>query len=71
MLKSMKAKGVDYAIQQIVISKIGALEFGLMMELHQTGAPNVNWKKLFWIEKVVEDLKFHRDSLTHAPVEGG
>ena len=69
--KCFHQKGIAYAIEQIAVAKIGALEFGLMMELHQTGTPNVNWKKLWWIEKVVEELKFHRDSLTHAPVEDG
>ncbi len=62
---------MDYAIEQIVINKIGGEQFGLMMEIHQTHGPNTSWKKIWWIEKVVEELKFHRDSLTHAPVEGG
>ena len=68
--KCFNQKGIAHAIEQIVINKIGGQEFGFMMELHQTGMPNTNWKKLWWIEKVVEDLKFHRDCLTHAPVEG-
>ena len=61
--KCFNQKGIAHAIEQIVINKIGGEEFGLMMELHQTGAPNTNWKKLFWIEQVVENLRFYRDKL--------
>ena len=64
--KAFHQKGIAYAIEQIVKDKIGGEEFGMMMELHQTGTPNTNWKKLWWIEKVVEELKFHRDGFNAA-----
>ena len=61
-MKHYQQKGIAHAIEQIVITKIGGEEFGKMMELHQTGTPNTNWKKLFWIEKVVSNLQFHKDN---------
>ena len=64
--KCFNQKGVAHAIEQIVINKIGGEEFGHMMEIHQTAGPNVSWKKLWWVEKFVEGLQFHNDSLTRA-----
>lgn len=61
--KCFNQKGIAHAIEQIVINKIGGEEFGFMMDLHQTGTPNMNWRKFWWIESVVETLKFHLELL--------
>jgi hypothetical protein len=55
--KGFKQKGVDFAIQQIVIRRIGGQAFGEMMDIHQTAGPNYNWKKVWWIEQVVQNLE--------------
>ncbi len=68
-MKHYQQKGVAHAIEQIVINKIGGEEFGKMMDLHMTGTPNTNWKKLFWIEKVAEELQFNLDGLKNNPAE--
>lgn len=67
--KHYKQKGVDYAIQKICMDKIGGEEFGMMMELHQTGGPNYNWKKVWWIEKVVEDLIEYKNTIDTSGLE--
>ena len=62
MHKKNKFRGIDYAIQKIVMEREGYEAFGMMMEVHQAGGPNYNFKKIWWIEKVIADLEAYREN---------
>ena len=53
--------GVDHAITSIVMEREGGEAAGMMLEVHQSGTPNYHFKKIWWIEKVIEDLETCRD----------
>ena len=57
MHKKNRFRGIDWAIQKIVMDRESAEVFGMMMEVHQSGVPNYNWKEIWWLEKVVDGLE--------------
>ena len=36
--------------------------FGMMMETHQMGLPNYNFKKIWWIEEVIKSLEDYKSN---------
>jgi hypothetical protein len=62
MHKKNRFRGIDWAIQKIVMDRESAEVFGMMMELHQSGTPNYNFTKIWWIEKVIADLEDYIDN---------
>ena len=61
--KKYKQKGVDYAIQEIVLKREGQEAFDYMMRLNMTGNPNLHWKKIWWIEYIVETLEKYKEGI--------
>lgn len=47
-------KSVDMAINQIVIAREGSKS---VEEMVNTSGPNLDWKRIYWLEAVVSDLE--------------
>ena len=62
MHKKNRFRGIDYAIQKIVMDRESAEVFGMMMETHQMGLPNYNFKKIWWIEEVIKSLEDYKSN---------
>jgi hypothetical protein len=60
--KKNRFRGIDYAIQKIVMDRESAESFGMMMEVHQSGVPNLHFKKVWWIEEVIQSLKNYKSN---------
>lgn len=61
--KHYKNKGIDKAIDLIVMRREGEV-YGQMMDIHQTHPPNWEFKKVWYLERVVKELEEYKQSLT-------
>ena len=68
MHKKNHVRGVDHAITSIVMDREGGEAAGMMMEIHQSGTPNHHFKKVWWLEKVIEDLERFKNDLTRGGI---
>lgn len=62
--KSWKTGAVEERIREIVRGREGGMEFGLMLEMHLSHQPNLNWKDPEWLEKkVIPELEAYLEDL--------
>lgn len=63
--KSWRSGAVEEKIRKIVTEREGGMAVGLMLEIHMSHSPNLNWKSAEWLEmsvipmleKYLEDVK--------------
>ena len=58
--KAFKQKAIDKAIDKIVMDREGEV-YGQMMDVHQTHLPNWEFKKVWYLEKVVRELEEYKE----------
>lgn len=62
--KKWKTGAVDEKIRKIVMEREGAEAVGLMLDIHMSHQPNLNWKSAEWLEKqVIPNLEHYKKEL--------
>lgn len=56
-LKKFHSRGIDYAVYEICSERISASQFRKMMETHQKGVLNKNWRSLIALRETVARLE--------------
>ena len=55
--KCYKQKSIDRAIDEIVRKREGDEWFDEAVRVDQSMAPNMKWKKIWWLEEIIEGLE--------------
>lgn len=62
--KSWRSGGVEEMIRKIVMDREGGLAVGLMLDIHMSHQPNLNWKSAEWLEvQVIPMLEHYKNNL--------